>query len=73
MTENLLFLANRGIDVIRLDAIPYKGATFTGSMTTSPSRSTPGQTVSTARRSIRDRVWTWGRFLPLAEGALRGR
>ena len=23
MTENLLFLANRGIDVIRLDAIPY--------------------------------------------------
>ena len=23
MTENLLYLANRGIDVIRLDAVPY--------------------------------------------------
>ena len=26
MTENLLFLANRGVDVIRLDAIPYMQA-----------------------------------------------
>ena len=40
MTENLLYLTNRGIDVIRLDAVPISGKSWAPPAATCP-RSTP--------------------------------
>ena len=64
MTDNMLYLCNHGVDIIRLDAVPYIWKSLGTNCRNLPQ-------VHSLVRMMRTRVCTWGRLRQLVPSSFQ--